>query len=102
MIEIVAGIAFFAALLLAQLFPRVSLYVLVPTLLLALVGFFLKYRAYFWFAQAEGTTAAIVVPVLMWGLLLVGLGLAATVVAIARSTLVHGSRDPAPSTHMYP
>lgn len=102
MIEIVAGITFFAALLLAQLFPRFSLYVLSPILFLALAGFFLKYWNYFWFAQSEGTTAAIVVPLLMWGLLVVGTGLAGTVIAIARSSLTHGSPDAAPSTHMYP
>jgi hypothetical protein len=102
MIEIVIGIAFFAALLLAQVVPRFSMYVLAPALYLALAGFFLKYRPYFSFEQSDATTAGVVVPLLMWGLLVAGAGLGATVVAIARSTLVHGPSDPAPSTHMYP
>ena len=72
MIEVVVVIAFFAALLLAQMLPRFCLYGLAPALFLALGAFFVAYRSYFGFAQDDGTVASVVVPVLMWGLLLVG------------------------------
>lgn len=69
--------------------PRLGMYMFGPGVLIGLGVFFMRYKEAFWFFRSEGSAAGLFVPIIMWILMMAGVGIGFGLIGMGAQVVKH-------------